>query len=502
MSENKIISIHLHKDQFRGIIVKSDKKTYAQVLKTKMIKETRLGKRIIKEEINPLIIIPASSDTMCLMPRFMPYCLGLDKCYTIIYKSPFPYIDLGLKPRLRPYGGTLSENKAVLIPRILTQLEEIGGVTLKLNTGKGKSVILSYVAWWLGKHTFFASYTAELSEQLYDEVVDKMGNSVRVVRVGSSYPKDTKALMEAQTSDEKMRKYLEGKQTIIICVYKSAHKLNDTFWKYIYFAAFDESHCYCNTTGINIIENCKVPKIMALSATPTYDWKSMMAPYWCGPILDGDTFVPDRELSGKVSIISYYGKPMYTEAQRDVNGKKSVTLMVKLLGEDPDRNKLIIDNIVKLLLEKYVIYVFSCRNDMLAKLDALLKTRVGSMEWECEPPISGILVGETPKELRREIKASYNVIFTNYAFTRVGINIPHATASIYASPYKENGKQINGRILRSNDSIVRRYIDIVDENTSLKTQLNSRIPDYLERKFEVEYLEYAAPLAKISRKKN
>lgn len=479
MDRNKIITVHIYNDEIRAVIFKTET-AYAKILKTKMTHTTKLGQRIIKDEIIPYI----QKGELCLMPRFMPYCLSLQDEYKIIYKNIYNYIDVPCSAK-GVYKGEISENKLQLLPRIVDQLDTIGGITLKLNTGKGKSVVLSYLTYQYWKHSVWVAYTTTLQDQLREEAELRLGDQVNIVLIGGNGKKSTKQVLKSQESDEEMVKLLGDKPTIFICVYMSARKLNSIFWKYIYFIVFDESHCYCNSTGANIIRNCKVPKIIGLSATPDYDWRSNLAQYWCGPMLDGDKYIPDRDLKGKVSIISYYGQKMYTEAQRDANGKCSVTLMVKLLSEDPKRNELILTNIVSLLDDGHVVMVFSCRIDMLEKLNNMLIDRLNNPEIKC-----GLLVGKVSNELQREIKKSYNVIFTNYMFTRVGVNIPRATAMVLASPYKENGKQINGRILRSDDPIVRRYIDIVDENTYLKRQLINRKVDYVARKFELEYLKY------------
>jgi superfamily II DNA or RNA helicase len=486
MDANKIITVHNFRGQLRALIPKSDIKTYAAVQKTKLVNEIRIGKRIIKEEINPLIIV-VGRETVCMIPRFMTYYLKLEHTIKLAYTPIVNPVD-GFSGIRAHYTGTISENKTVLIEKVINQLQTIGGATLKLNTGKGKSVIASYLIHHFHKHAVLIAYSESLQDQLREEIVTRMGDSVNIILIGSKHVKQTKALLAAQLTDDTMITYLGDKLNIFISIYQSAHKLSDIFWKYIHLTVFDESHCYCNTTGINLVENCTTPLVLGLSATPEYDWRSPMTQYWCGPIINGDEHVPDRDLKGKVSIISYHGPKIYTTDQRDSTGKRSNTLMVKLLSEDPTRNKLILDNIKALLLDNYVIIVFAGRIDMLEKLNVLTNTLIKSMHNR--EYLSGLLVGGVPSELQREIKTTYDVIFTNYLFTRVGVNIPRATAIILASPYKNNGKQINGRILRSDDPKLRRYIDIVDENTPLKRQLTTRKQDYLDRKFEIETMNF------------
>jgi hypothetical protein len=167
-------------------------------------------------------------------------------------------------------------------------------------------------------------------------------------------------------------------------------------------------------------------------------------------------------------------------------GTPSHVLMAGLLAEDPHRNKMVIDNIVDLLKDDYVIIVMSVCNAMLIRLNQLLMEHDGNIK-------SGLLIGETSKDQRAYVKRECSVIFTNYNFSRVGVNIPRATAMIYASPYKDNGMQITGRVLRSDEPKVRKYIDIVDKSTYLAKQYLSRLPCYEKRKFSVDVKVVKSP---------
>ena len=469
MSINNLYTI-VYNNEIRCIVEKQNKSLCKKIAKTKMEQITKLGKRTIINTIIPYNELK----TKLLVPRFMTHCLGY-KCNMLYHPDVKSYVNCVTEPNT--FDAELSQNKLIVMKRVTDQIDAIDGASLLLNTGKGKTTIGNFIINHYKQNSCIIVVNEELQIQAEQDAKRCFGDSVNIVLLGGKKTK-IKQLCEAQKSDDAMKKYLGGKLTIFICVYMSAKKLTETFWKHIYLTVFDECHCYCNSTGIKLMETCRSQKILAMSATIEYDWRSKMAEYWCGPVVDGDAYVPDRRLEGKVTVINYKGKRMYTEEKRTSTGTRSNALMVNLLAEDPDRNKLIIDNIFALLADDYVVIVIASSNLLLEKLNDLIKCDANT----------GLLIGPTSREERQHIKRECNVIFTNYMFSRVGVNIPRATAMIFASPYKENGKQINGRILRSDEPKLRRYIDIVDANTYLKGQLKNRLIDYQARNFTIEYV--------------
>jgi superfamily II DNA or RNA helicase len=474
MSNNLCVAII--NNQIRGIVLPEHKNLYGKIPKTKMVNKTKIKNRIITDELIPYEIMGKKY----LIPRFMSHCIspGTKVVYHPALKN---YVNL-TKTTLGEFNGEFSTKKQMLIDSTVAQLNEINGGLLQLGTGKGKTIIANKVIHHFGQNSIIFVYNEELQTQAYDDTVARFGDSVNIILLGGKKSK-VKHLEAAQQSDENMIEYLGDKLNIFICVYMTGKKLNALFWKYVYLAIFDEAHCYCNSTGVNLLQSCKAQKVLGMTATPDYDWRSPIAEYWCGPIISGDTIIPDRNLVGEVTVIEYYGNKVYTEMRRNKAGTPSHVLMAGLLAEDPHRNQLIIDNIIQLLQDEYVIIVMSVCNDMLIRLNNLLGERDNKIK-------SGLLIGDTSKEDRVYVKRECNVIFTNYNFSRVGVNIPRATAMIFASPYKENGMQITGRVLRSDEPKVRKYIDIVDKSTYLSKQYLTRRPCYEKRGFTITEVRF------------
>lgn len=470
MSNNNL-SVILWDNQIRCCVEPSHA-LYKLVPKTEMINKTKLKNRIIVDKLIPYKKV----GKLYLVPRFMPNCLmGIAPNYHDEIRN-YENLVSGFSCT---FDCDFSEKKQLLIASTIEQLDTIDGALLQLGTGKGKTAIANKIIHHYQRNSVIIVYNEELQTQADADIKERFGDKVNIILIGGKKTR-IKQVEKAQQSDAEMKKYLGNKLNIFVCVYQSSKKLNSVFWKYIYLAIFDECHCYCNNTGVAMLETCKAQKILGMTATPNYDWRSKIAEYWCGPIVSGDTIIPDRKLDGKVTVVNFYGCKTYTEERRSSTGTRSHVLMAGLLGEDPTRNKMIVQYIDELISGGYVIIIMASCNDMLLRLDGMIKDRINT----------GLLIGPTPKEERVRVKKEAQVIFTNYAFSRVGVNIPRATAMIFASPYKENGTQINGRILRSDEPILRRYIDIVDRRTYLSKQFQSRIIDYTRRNFEIEYVDY------------
>lgn len=484
MSNNLCIAII--NDQIRGIVTPDFKSLYAKIPKTKMVNKTKIKNRIIVDELVPYEMM----NSKYLIPRFMSHCIAPElKFY--YHQNTGGYINL-VKEFNCEFNVTFSETKQSLVNATIAQLESISGALLQLGTGKGKTMIANKIIHHFKQNSIVFVYNEELQTQAYDDTVARFGDSVNIVLLGGKKSK-VKHLLVAQQSDENMINYLGDKLTIFICVYMTGKKLTNIFWKYVYLAIFDEAHCYCNSTGIKLFQQCKAPLVLGMTATPKYDWRSPISEYWCGPIISGDTIIPDRNLKGEVTVINYYGNKVYTEMRKNKAGTPSHVLMAGLLAEDPHRNKLIIDNLITLLKEDYVIIVMSVCNAMLINLNRLLNEELKSQLGRFPETPCGLLIGDTTKDERARVKHECKVIFTNYNFSRVGVNIPRATAMLFASPYKENGIQITGRVLRSDEPKVRKYIDIVDKSTYLAKQYLTRKPCYEKRGFTITETRFKSP---------
>lgn len=366
-----------------------------------------------------------------------------------------------------------------LLAHIATHYRTCDGLTLELNTGKGKTLLFSYLIYKhlkRGRRSVIFAQNTELQSQIVDELMVHISGLARenIVCVGGTANTRDVGAAEYGINTAKVG---QGKLVWVIII-NSAPKFGPTFWNNFYFSVFDECHRYCHDTGMPILRQCQTPKKLALSATPQPKWNSPYILHWCGPLFDGNAIIPDRRAAGQVHVIRYSGGDQYTITQKSSIGDLSVPLMVQLISQDPVRVALAISLICEARDGGHTTLVMAWNNECLDQLRQMYQDKG-------RPDKLGTLISGVKRAESVRIRQECGVIFTNYQYSSVGLNIPRATAIIYYHPYKNDGKQINGRILRSNSDVVRQYYDIVDTKTFLARQFSTRLHDYNEREFEI-----------------
>lgn len=430
-----------------------------------------------------------------VMPRFMfqrisKYLTELNIEYNVIHKS-----HISIASQLRNFGckyGNLKmeifPDKLKVIDKILEQLKTRHGMIVKLDTGKGKSVIITEVtrrsdmkALWLVKdktlqqqlhNDAHATMYLDESQDCHDCLTKSGGNRCpHIAFLGGIKSKFNDELLES------------GNYKILIAVINSARSKPSEFWKPFGITFLDECPSYTSEKFSEIFENCQTHYMVGLSATPDEKWNSVMLEHNIGEIVDFDGDIKSNGVvKGKVYKIIYNGPPQHTRRMVNSKGIVSVAKMVEQFMHDPDRNSLIIRTTINAVAKHKYGFVFAMRNDFLRLLKELLDEECESRGLEIE---SVVLCADSTSEERLAAYKSANVIFTNYAFG-TGLNIVHTRFEIHASPYKNGGKQITGRILRKDLTDERFFYDIVDNRTQLRAQFDSRMEIYEARGLTVE----------------
>jgi hypothetical protein len=175
-----------------------------------------------------------------------------------------------------------------------------------------------------------------------------------------------------------------------------------------------------------------------------------------------------------------------------------VPLIIEDFLNDEFRNKLIIDELLKLFKLKLNVFVFSERRNHLEYLYnqfnyLLSENNIDNYEDNLSIPELDInknivLYGGSTDEDIENAKSNSNIIFTTYSYSSTGVSINKMNAVILCTPRKSKSKQIIGRIFRLNkvnNHIKRIIIDIVDNKSVLKNQLYSRMSAYKERECQI-----------------
>ncbi len=120
--------------------------------------------------------------------------------------------------------------------------------------------------------------------------------------------------------------------------------------------------------------------------------------------------------------------------------------------------------------------------DLLKKTNSIIRNSVNN--------ISFIMGGSSIEEVNSSIKTQ--IIISTNKYSGTGMSVDDATVLIGGLPIKKESMQVSGRITRTNpkyNHIFRHYIDICDERSTLKSQLNERIKQYKKKNMSIVYVD-------------
>lgn len=454
----------------------------------------------IKDTYGPHFIM----GDLLIMPRFMfqrlkQYFTEKEIEHEVIHSSHIS-LDKLKAESTRKFGKLkvgLYANKVAVIDKIISDLQTDHGLIVKLDTGKGKSVIIAEVIRQMGLLTNIVVKDSTLQRQMFKDLhktleLDCLEDCPLLSdgEPGGKPPCMSKsglskcnyiALLGGTKSVSNVRLLDSHKNyKILISIINSAKDKDLMFWSKFGLTIFDECHNYTSDKNSAIYQRSQTQYMLGLSATPTKRWNHMMLEHNIGKIVDFDPYIEDSvKLKGIVHKVQYRGPPNYTKVLKNSRGVMSVARMVKQFMEDESRNDLILGLIVDAVRKHKFGFVFAMRNDFLVEL----KTRLEAIA----PEITSMVLCSDTSNIDKEITIKeVNVVFTNFSFSE-GINLTHMRFLLTASPYKGNGRQITGRLLRDlKDDEIRYFYDIIDANTKLAQQFEEREQVYLQRGFEIK----------------
>lgn len=377
------------------------------------------------------------------------------------------------------YIGKSNDNQLLVVNHIMKYYyndirAENGdaGLTLEAEPGSGKTYLAMDLIGRLKQRTIIIVPNTYLLKQWEKLLIKYFPKS----RVGVYYGKEKRI----------------GDITVyIINSLLTADKKN---YKDVGFVIFDESHMYCTEKFKAAYNKIQSTYMLGLSATPSNKKHNIdfISHYNIGLLLSAssinDYVNSNDNYESAVSLIYYNGPPDHTQIRvNEGNGMISIPKMLADLVTDDYRNVLIINELRALAEQKLNIFVFSDRRSHLEELyevyNRIIKDDIATVEI---PELNIILYGSSSDETIKEAKKRSKIIFTTYAYSSTGVSITRMSAIILATPRKSNSKQIIGRIFRYADGVKRRIIDIVDNRSIFKYQLNGRMPTYYELNSEIE----------------
>ena len=280
----------------------------------------------------------------------------------------------------------------------------------------------------------------------------------------------------------------------------------EEFFKQFGFIILDESHIYCTDIFKVIYNRFQSSYMLGLSATPNERTNKcdLISHAHIGEVLDAHTlpnFIHnDIKFTADLHLIKYNAPDEYVKIHiNPTTNMICVPQMIEDIINDEYRNKLILNELLKLFESKLNIFVFSERRNHLEYLynqfNYILEEKYNdenNNSYLSIPELNInnnlVLYGGSSDDDIEKAKNKSNIIFTTYSYSSTGVSIDKMNAVILSTPRRSKAKQIIGRIFRlnkENSHIKRIIIDIIDNKNVLKNQLYSRMDAYKERECNI-----------------
>lgn len=450
-------------------------------------------------------LVKAGNTKIIELPRFTFHQLVSSTCSK---NSPITTVDIDL-PKHKSidtldYVGKSNPNQQIVVKHIVENVfgsnDGVSGVTLKLLAGLGKS----YCAMDIISKMKMKTLIVVPNTYLLDQWVNLLKEYFPQTTIGTLYGKqkldgDIIVGIINTVSELKSFPHTEKKPLpnvgLKVKYTKAIREIQvDDILKTVGLTIFDESHMYVSKEFRKVFRRIWSRYTLGLSATPDIreDKLDIIHQMWLGPILDAEKLdgfnTAQDSFQSDVKMIEYHALNEHAKFSIREDGMIDYSTIVAAIISDPNRNKIIIDEIVKLMQQDRYVFVFSDRRSHLESLYQLLEQKCIDIEIasQLELPESEkkiILYGGSSEETIGKAKTLSTVVFTTYAYSSTGVSITRLNSLVLTTPRRSNMKQIINRVFRlgSDQSIKRIIVDIVDAKFPIKQQVRERIKAYKER---------------------
>lgn len=313
---------------------------------------------------------------------------------------------------------------------VVKQLVSLGGATLSLPCGLGKTVVALRIAATMQRKTLVVVHKSFLIDQWRTSIAKFVPNAtVGLIRGPKCQVEDCDIVIA-------MLQTLSSRGL--------SKKISYTFGLVI----VDEAHHVCAPVFSRITPLFWSRYILALSATPRRRDGLERILYWtCGPI----AFEAEREpVSGHAIMVTVpHVNPIIHMTFRK---RPNCMRMLSDLADNHERNMIIVNAIRTCRAENRCIIVLSELRRHLKMLDDLLAC-----------PVIYLIGGQKKKKKKTATPpAPAAVYLATYAFSSEGLDLPQLNTLILATP-RSNIKQSLGRIMRRPDHAIQPLvIDLVE----------------------------------------
>ena len=344
---------------------------------------------------------------------------------------------------------------------------------LNVRAGYGKTFIAAGLIARLKLRTLYITVKRPLAEQAQMDLRKVLGDSCEI------------GLYKRQSGSLEL--WDVTSQDVTIIVINSALKCPSEFFARYSLIVFDEIHLMCSGGFGQIFWKTCARACLGMSATTNErrDGFDVVARKFMGGETRAEDIpgfsYDDVRFDIRVDLIRYDGPADKTRNLRhETTGDIFNHYMVRQLMSDQWRTQLIVDRIIDLCRwrgpagEKHKIFAYCEECAPLAALRDLIIAETGAI-------VADEVTGKSTKsaDIRAAIDGA-QVILTTYALLGTGVSVLECTAEVFLFPRRSGMKQIVGRALRrgSNPAIPRIIVDIVDNRTALRHQVNDRMIAY------------------------
>jgi superfamily II DNA or RNA helicase len=464
---------------------------------TKIPKKTAMF-TVVKTPEGPVLEVPK-------------YCLGMLRTKKYVANIT---IDLATGERMRhEYVGQSNPNQQLVVNHVIKHLRDhsqdgFNGFTLKLMAGTGKSFCAMDIISKVKRKTLIVVPNTYLLNQWVKLLTEYFPTAT----IGELYGKrkvdgdiivgiiNTVADLDSFEVSTKLPlanigktvKYMKQVTTVSV----------DELYNQIGLTIYDESQMYVSKEFRKAFQRARSRFTIGLSATPDIreDKLDRIHLAWVGPILDADQlehYSPAQDaFQSTATLIKYHGLDEHVQFKIRDDGMMDYQSIIEALVNDPHRNQLLVDQILKLAKGGYYVFVFSDRRSHLEQLyetmTDLLETNPMDTPVNLEMPEASrkiILYGGSSEQTIQKANDISNIIFTTYQYSSTGVSIKKMDCLVLTTPRRSNMTQIINRVFRlgSDQTIERQIIDILDVKLPIKNQYKERLKAYKERGSTIIY---------------
>lgn len=340
------------------------------------------------------------------------------------------------------FSGSLREQQIPIVDKIHKELLENKHCIMCLGVGQGKTIC----ALNLVSKIKYKTLILVNQEFLLNQWIERIEQFLPTAKIG---------ILQQNKID------VEDKDIVIGMVQSICSRKYNVF-KQFGFVILDEIHNFGSQYFSQVLYNCGSMYMLGLSATPTRKDGLTKALKWhMGNIL---TFSKkDIDYKVHVECIRFTPKPDVFKVKKSFYGGINVANLLNQVCKNEERNKLILDEIIKYGRIGRHILVLSDRVQHLKDLQKQIPDDIST----------GFYIGGMSQE-QRKISETKTIVFGTFMLVKEAVDIPSLNTLVLTTS-KSDIIQIVGRILRKQDPKFNKLIiDIIDELSIFEHQAEKR----------------------------